>query len=516
MTHQTSTTTGRRARIGAVALFGALLILSVALRVRGIGSAFWIDEGLSVGIADRALGDIPGVLKVDGSPPLYYLLLNVWMGWFGDGEGATQVLSLIFALLAIPAAFWAARGVFGRRAAWAAAALTAVNPFLTYHSYEARMYALMALLSVLATGAFLQAFVLRRRLFVGVFAALLATMLYTHNWAFFFAAAAVAALALVIRDSADRAGVARDGAIAFGAAGVLYLPWVPTLLYQVQHTGAPWSQAPAPAQLLKAMGSVLGGSGAAMATLLAAGAGFAAVLALKRSRERRAVLAVLMLGVGTLVLAWLVSQVSPAWAWRYFAVLVGPVLVGAAAGFARAGGLGVAGLAIVVLTGGIPHHIQIESRASERAVMAELEGHVGAGDLVLTTHPERVPVLAYYLDEPGLRWGTLMGPVADTGYFDWTDALERARTRRVANALTPWLDDLPVGRHVMFVRPIWSDAPSWDAPWTSLIRDRSRHWSRALARDPRFRYVASAPHPYTRLTAGVRAVVYEKFRAKAP
>ena len=498
-------------RPGAIALFGALMILSLALRVRGIGSAFWIDEGLSVGIGSHSLGEIAGILKYDGSPPLYYMVLSVWMDWFGNGEPATQALSLIFALLAVPAAFWAARGVFGRRAAWAAAAMTAVNPFLTYHAYEARMYALMALLSALATGAFLQAFVLRRRAFVPVFAVVLATMLYTHNWTFFFGAAALVALILVIRDSADRSGLMRDGALAFGGAGLLYLPWLPTLLYQVQNTGAPWSKSPAPAQLLKAMGSVLGGSGAAMATLLAAGAGVAAVLALRRSRERRAVIAVLTLGLGTLLLAWLVSQVSPAWAWRYFAVLVGPILIGAAAGFARAGRLGVAGLAIVVLTGGIPHHIQIESRASERAVMADLESEIRPGDLVLTTHPERVPVLAYYL-EPGLRYATLMGPVRDTGYFDWTDAMDRARKRRVANALMPWLDSLPVGRRVMFVRPIWSDAPSWDAPWTSLIRDKSRHWSRTLVDDRRFRYVASAPHPYSRLTAGVRAVVYEKTR----
>lgn len=511
MSHQSSTTSTTRARVGVIALFGALLILSLALRVRGIGSAFWIDEGLSVGIGSHPLGEIPGILKLDGSPPLYYMLLHVWMSWFGDGEAATQALSLIFALLSIPAAFWAARAVFGRRAAWAAAALTAVNPFLTYHSYEARMYALMALLSMLATGAFLQAFVLRRRIYVPVFGVLLATMLYTHNWTFFFGAAAVIALALVIRDSADRSGLLRDGAIAFGGAALLYLPWVPTLLYQVQNTGAPWSQTPAPEQLLRAMGSVLGGSGAAMATLLAAGAGFAAVLALKRSRERRAVLAVLALGIGTLLLAWFVSQVSPAWAWRYFAVLVGPVLVGAAAGFARSGRLGVAGLAIVVLTGGIPHGIQEESRASERAVMRELEPELRQGDLVLTTHPERVPVLSYYL-KPGLRYATLMGPVRADGYFDWTDALDRARRRRVANALMPWLNGLPVGRRLMFVRPIWSDGPSWDAPWTSLIRDKSRHWSRTLVDDPRLRYVASAPHPYSRLTAGVRAVVYEKFR----
>ena len=44
--------------------------------------------------------------------------------------------------------------------------------------------------------------------------------------------------------------------------------------------GRLFKQAPAPAQLLKGMSSVLGGSGAAMATLLAAGVGLGALLAL--------------------------------------------------------------------------------------------------------------------------------------------------------------------------------------------------------------------------------------------
>ena len=38
----------------------ALVLLSLVLRTRELGIGFWIDEGLSVGIADRPLGDVPG------------------------------------------------------------------------------------------------------------------------------------------------------------------------------------------------------------------------------------------------------------------------------------------------------------------------------------------------------------------------------------------------------------------------------------------------------------------------
>ena len=55
---------------GAVVLAG-LMALSLFLRTRAIHAGFWIDEGLSVGIASFPLTEIPHVLRQDGSPPLY-------------------------------------------------------------------------------------------------------------------------------------------------------------------------------------------------------------------------------------------------------------------------------------------------------------------------------------------------------------------------------------------------------------------------------------------------------------
>ena len=48
------------------------------------------------------------------------------------------------------------------------------------------MYALMVFLCLLATAAFLHVFVYRRRRYLPLFVAVLAPMLYTHNWALFF------------------------------------------------------------------------------------------------------------------------------------------------------------------------------------------------------------------------------------------------------------------------------------------------------------------------------------------
>jgi hypothetical protein len=136
------------------------------------------------------------VLEQDGSPPLYYLLLHVWMQLFGNTETRDPRCSLVFAVLCVPAAFWVGRSLWGRATGWAAAALAALNPFLTYYAQETRMYALAALLGLLLVGGpSCTLFAERDRRFLAPFAVLLALLLYTHNWAFFLTAGTVLALA---------------------------------------------------------------------------------------------------------------------------------------------------------------------------------------------------------------------------------------------------------------------------------------------------------------------------------
>ena len=97
---------------------------------------------------------------------------------------------------AIPVALWAGRAsVRHARAAWIAAVLAAFNPFLTQYAQEARMYSLVALLAIARDCAASCAPTRSttrpsaRRPWIAGFAVSLAAMLYTHNWAIFFALA---------------------------------------------------------------------------------------------------------------------------------------------------------------------------------------------------------------------------------------------------------------------------------------------------------------------------------------
>ncbi|MDQ3866636.1 MAG: glycosyltransferase family 39 protein [Actinomycetota bacterium] len=495
-------------RLAVLAILAFLLALSTLIRTRALAAGFWIDEGVTVGISSFPFTEIPTVLRQDGSPPLYYLLLHLWMQIAGTGEADTHALSLLFALASIPAALWATSSLFGRRAGWVAALLAALHPFITVYAQETRMYSLVILLSILATAAFAHAFVFRRRRYVPVFALLLALMLYTHNWALFFTLGALAALALCVRSADDRRGLLTDGALAFGAALLAFTPWVPTLLYQAFHTGAPWSNPPSPLELIGAVVAVMSGQGSLVALVLAAAVGLAERVRGPASRERTLVLAILVLAVTTLLAAWLYSQVSPAWANRYLGVLVGPVLILSAAGVPRAGRLGIVALALVALFWG--GFLADNSKANIREVAARFEKRVGPDDVILSTQPEQVPVLTYYFGRDH-RYATPLGPVREPRVMDWRDALPRLETTSVRKALVPLLDGLPAGSHVFLVRPLIREKRQWSAEWTALVRARTRQWTRALARDERFTRIASAAPPYTEhVPRGVRVDVYTK------
>jgi mannosyltransferase len=511
----------RLARLGtarlAVSLPKAIMALaflvgvSLALRTQAIHARFWIDEGLSVGISSHSLLDIPDVLREDGSPPLYYLLLNVWMHVFGSGEADTHALSVACALLMIPVAWIAARALFGDRAAWIAALLATLNPFLTYYAQETRMYALVALISTAVAATFVVSFVQGKRRWLPAFGVSLA-LLYAHNWGIFLGLGTVAALIPIWRASRDRRALQRDAAIGYGVAAVLYLPWVPLLISQARHTGAPWAEAPTFQAILNGLTTLFGGAAPAMAFALAAGFGLSTLLAAPRQSPRaRAALALAVMAATALAVAWIASQISPAWSNRYFAAFLGPLLLLGAAGLARGGRLGIVVLAVLVAFWFNPRTGALKNKSDAHTVAVLTRDRLEAGDMVVAVHPEQGPVMHYYLPKDiGLRWANIMGPVDDPTIFDWRDARDRLKAAKPTPTEDALVRTLKPGQKLLAIFPIIRTA-RWGAPWTSEVRTRSGQWQRVLDRDKRLSRTLAVPVTEGKpLPKGVRAVLYER------
>jgi hypothetical protein len=115
--------------------------------------------------------------------------------------------------------------------------------------------------------------------------------------------------------------------------------------------------------------------------------------------------------------------------------------------------------------------------------------YVHPGDVVLSTHPEQVPVLRYYLGA-GYRWATTLGPDSDPQVMDWADALQHLRAATPQADLAPVLASVKPGQHLVVVTPVFRDYRAWEARWTKRVYVTSQIWTRAIAHDPRFREVA--------------------------
>jgi hypothetical protein len=496
---------------------GGLVLLAVSLwlRTRYIHGQFWEDEGLSVGIASHPLSAIPHVLRHDGSPPLYYVLLHFWISAFGSSEVSGHAFSLLCSMLTVPLAAWAAWSLWGRRAGLNAAVLFAFNAFLTNYAQEARMYALMGLLGVMATAGFLHGFVYRRRRYLIMFAVAQALMLYTHAWGIFFGVGAALALIPVWLASDDRRGLIRDAVYAFVGAGVLFLPWLPTFLYQASHTGAPWDSAPrfgAPVQVSR---DLLGGDRVTAALALATAIGIAGYFTRpwRRTRDATAMWVLISIPVATLALAWIASHVTPAWVSRYFAPLLASILLLAALGLARAGVAGPVALALsVIFLLNEPSYVA-KYKSDMRDVGGEMASLVHRGDIVISGQPDQIALAWYYLPG-GLRWADFTGSVADPRYFNWIDALDRLRNANPRTTLSSLVASLKPGQQLLFVRPLTEGAKNWEAPWTQLVRRRAAQWGAMLdqlTNDRTLTPVAWAPHSYRgSSTVGDSAVLYRK------
>src|SRR5579875_786419 len=147
----------------ASVLIAVLVLISLLLRTVEIGGTLWWAEASAIGVSTEAIGGVLHACYVGGAAPLYYLLLHFWTTTVGDTPGAARDLSLIFALLCIPAGAWAGWPLAGERGGVFGGVLFAFSSMLTEYGQQAQPYALLMLFGLLAATAFVHASVHRRR-----------------------------------------------------------------------------------------------------------------------------------------------------------------------------------------------------------------------------------------------------------------------------------------------------------------------------------------------------------------
>jgi hypothetical protein len=216
--------TGRRMALGG------LLVVAAALRIHEIdGLEVWVDEANSYLTARRSLPEILRMLKLDSSPPAYYLLLHYWMGAFGDSPAALRALAASFSVALVGVVYAVGSRWLSPAVGLWAGAMIALSPTQIFFSQQVRMYSLLGLLSLLAAASLVRFLETgARRNLVACWLATVAA-LYTHNFAFHL----LPVLAVVVLVS----GQLRERWPAWLASLVVvvgaYSPWLPTLQRQL-------------------------------------------------------------------------------------------------------------------------------------------------------------------------------------------------------------------------------------------------------------------------------------------
>lgn len=246
---------GDRARPFALligVLVAGILFVSVVLRFV-TKSDLWLDEALTVNIAKLPPPQFVDALKRDGAPPLYYVMLHGWMQVFGSGDIAVRAMSGVLGIAMLPLTYFAGRRLGGsdptrrRWVAWSAVLIVASSPFAIRYSNETRMYMLtmvLVLLGYLAVWRAIERPSLGRLLPIAL---VTAALLYTQYWAFFLVGVVGAAqLWIAWRQRGEARATALRILVAIVVGCLLFVPWLPTFAYQMQHTGTPWDTATSP------------------------------------------------------------------------------------------------------------------------------------------------------------------------------------------------------------------------------------------------------------------------------
>jgi mannosyltransferase len=431
----------RRPTTGAVLAVAAVVAGGLLLRF-WTRSDLWFDEALSVDVARLPLGDLREALASDGHPPLYYVLLHVWMWAFGEGDVAVRALSGLFAVAALPLAWRLGERIGGRPAGFAAFLVLVSSPFAIRYATEARMYTLVMLLVLVGALALRSALESGRGRWLVALGLVSGCLLLTHYWSFYL----LGATALLLAWLAWRAGpgeprrraLAALGAVAAG--GLLFLPWLPTFWDQAASTGTPWGLPARPAELATTSLVDFGGGEAGEARLLGGLTALLVLLALLgqavdgrrvvldlRTRPRiRAEAAVVVL---TLTLASLGSWLTgSATASRYVSVLfpIHVVLTGVGVAVFASRTVRAVVLSVLVALGAVGG---IRNVVFERTQGGEIAAAINAGgqdgDLVAFCPDQLGPATVRQLEE---RFRTVTFP--DFGppeRVDWRDYAQRQR-----------------------------------------------------------------------------------------
>ena len=183
-------------------------------------ASFWRDEAFSYLMAKLPLPTLLWSTAQDANPPLYYVVLKLWMGIFGSSEIALRSLSLVFFYATLYVGYLIMKDVFKltTRKSLFYLLFFIVNPLLHYYAFEARMYSMMAFIATLLFYA-----LMKKKYKLYAYIALIG--LFTHYF-LFIVVAFQSLFVFITSHKSDR----RHFFLPLFKSVLWYIPWIITLI----------------------------------------------------------------------------------------------------------------------------------------------------------------------------------------------------------------------------------------------------------------------------------------------
>lgn len=157
----------RRLNLSAVG-FWFVVLLALILRWHHLGTRnLWFDEAWSWYVSQQPIQFILEEGRSNIHPPFLHLVLKLWTTFFGESVSALRAPSLLASVGLVAGAYWLGRQILSHQAALLAAFLLALSPHQVFYAQEARMYALVSVLTLGAVLAYIR-FLRREGLLVNV------------------------------------------------------------------------------------------------------------------------------------------------------------------------------------------------------------------------------------------------------------------------------------------------------------------------------------------------------------
>jgi hypothetical protein len=379
-----------------------------------------IDASHGLGSTLRALFTLPG-----WNGPLYTLAMRPWIELTGASPFALRYSSLLVGLLAVPLTYVTGRRLFDNAAGLLGATLAALSPHLVWYSQEAKMYAAILTLALLAVYSLRRAVDGggRRRWAATLGATTLA--LYTH----ILTALLIPLLVVLALVWWPRTRQHWRGAAA--ALALLTLPYLPLLAWQARHWLLPAGQGTLFTErrldvMLESTLSGWGGQfvGEPWAAVILGGLGLLALLGLVwawlsgiETRDRgmwREPLALLTWALFPLLGIWLISIRQPIFTNRYliwsapaFYLLAATGATGLA-GRGWWGRLAATGLVALIVTGdgfALHHQSTRPIKPDFRAAAGYLRERYQLGDVIIFHLSYMQTNFDFYFADEYAGWG---------------------------------------------------------------------------------------------------------------